>query len=363
MAELPHLEVELGGVPIGRLERHRGSLRFTYAPEVLAAHPRNRPLLSCSLPVDDQPLPAGPYFDGLLPEGQHRADLAARADVAASDSYGLLARYGRDIAGAVSLHAPAPRSARTPAARPLTDQDLEDEVAGLPERALGVHDDSELSLAGLQDKLLLVDLGDGSWARPIAGYPSTHILKLDDRRFPGVVAAEADGMALARAAGLTNVDTTLTDYGGTPCLIVERFDRRRNADGTVERVHQEDACQAFGVMPASKYEVRHGGGGPEFSQIAQLLDRYAADPTGQMDRLAAVAAFTAIIGNADAHGKNVAFLHTEPGTIEVTSSPPLRTGLPEPVLAGFFPRFMPPPFERWLVGWLTLRRGCSASRV
>ena len=48
---------------------------------------------------------------------------------------------------------------------------------------------------------------------------------------------------------------------------------------------------------------------------------------------------------------------------EVTSSLPLRTGLPEPVLAGFFPPFMPPPFGLWLVGWLTLRRGCSASRV
>lgn len=318
MAEVSHLEVELNGRPIGRLDRHRGDLRFTYAPETLDAHPRNRPLLSCSLLIDDRPQPAGPYFEGLLPEGQHRADLAARADVAASDSFGLLARYGRDIAGAVTLHAPGTGAERTPEALPLSSEELENEVAGLPERALGVHDDSELSLAGLQDKLLLVDLGNGEWARPVAGYPSTHILKLDDRRFPGLVAAEADAMALARAAGLTSVGTTLTTYAGIPCLIVERFDRRRDADGIIERVHQEDTCQALGVMPAHKYEVRHGGGGPEFSQIAHLLDRYAADPTDQMDRLAAIAAFTVIIGNADAHGKNVAFLHTEPGTIELT---------------------------------------------
>lgn len=318
MPEAPHLEVELNGRPIGRLDQRRGELRFTYAPEILDAHPLNRPLLSCSLLIDERPQPAGPYFEGLLPEGQHRADLAARADVAASDSFGLLARYGRDIAGAVTLHAPGTGADRTPEARPLSDQELEDEVAGLPERALGVHDDSELSLAGIQDKLLLVDLGNGEWARPIAGYPSTHILKLDDRRFPGVVAAEADAMALARAAGLTTVDATLTTYAGIPCLIVERFDRTRTPDGTIERVHQEDTCQALGVMPTHKYEVRHGGGGPELSQIAGLLDRYAADPTAQMDRLAATAAFTAIIGNADAHGKNVAFLHAEPGTIELT---------------------------------------------
>lgn len=317
MPEVSHLEVELGGRTIGRLEQRRDGLSFIYGAEALEAHPRNRPLLSCSLPVDDRRQPASPFFEGLLPEGQHRADLAARADVAASDAFGLLARYGRDIAGAVSLHAPTDRAARVPEARPLSDRELEDEVAELPQRSLGVHDDSELSLAGLQDKLLLVDLGDGRWARPIAGCPSTHILKLDDRRFPGVVAAEADAMALARAAGLTDVDTTLQTIAGVSCLIVERFDRRRSADGSVERVHQEDACQALAVMPAHKYEVRHGGGGPELSQVAQLLDRYASNPTHQMDRLAAVAAFTAIIGNADAHGKNLAFLHTEPGTIEL----------------------------------------------
>jgi serine/threonine-protein kinase HipA len=318
MAEGPRLEVVLSGHPIGHLHQHRGGLRFTYAPQALDAHPRNRPLLSCSLPVDDRPQPAGPFFEGLLPEGQHRAALAARADVAASDSFGLLARYGRDIAGAVSLHSRVDDAERTPAVLPLSGQELEDEVAALPDRALGVHDDSELSLAGLQDKLLLVDLGDGAWARPIAGFPSTHILKLDDRRFPGIVAAEADVMALARAAGLTTVDTTLTTLAGIPCLIVERFDRRRSSDGAVERIHQEDACQALGVMPAHKYELRRGGGGPELSQIAEVLDRYATDPTAQMDRLAAVAAFTAIIGNADAHGKNLAFLHTAPGTIELS---------------------------------------------
>lgn len=317
MPEVPFLEVRLNGGLLGRLERRARGLAFAYAPEILDAHPRNRRLLSCSLPVDDRPQAADPFFDGLLPEGQHRADLAARADVAASDGFGLLARYGRDIAGAVSLHAPDEDNERTPSVLPLTPAELDEEVLALPERALGVHDDSELSLAGLQDKLLLVDLGDGRWGRPIAGSPSTHIVKLDDRRFPGIVAAEADAMALARAVGLTTVSTALASFADVRCLIVERFDRTADADGTVERVHQEDACQALSVMSARKYEIRHGGGGPELSQIAGLLDRYAADPVAQMDRLAAIATFTAIIGNADAHGKNVALLHLEPGVVEL----------------------------------------------
>lgn len=318
MAEADTLEVALHGAVVGSLARWRDGLLFTYADEALDAHPRNRPLLSCSLPVDDRPHRADPFFEGLLPEGQHRAALAARADLVASDAFGLLAHYGRDIAGAVTVRSAAGAGEdRVASVVPLSERDLEDEVAGLPERPLGVHDDSELSIAGLQDKLLLVDLGDGRWGRPVGGHPSTHIVKIDDRRFPGVVAAECDAMALARAVGLTSVETFLASIAGVPCLFVERFDRARSADGTVERLHQEDACQALGVLPRNKYEVRHGGGGPELSQIADVLDRHSPDPLVEMDRLAAVAAFTAIIGNADAHGKNLAFLHRSPGVIEL----------------------------------------------
>jgi len=124
-------------------------------------------------------------------------------------------------------------------------------------------------------------------------------------------------MALARAVGLTTVDTSFETIAGIDCLIVERFDRRIDAHGNVSRIHQEDACQALAVAPERKYEVRRGGGGPEFSQIARILDLYADDPLVELDRLAAVAAFTALIGNADAHGKNVAFLHAAPGVIQL----------------------------------------------
>lgn len=318
MPDHPALPVELNGARVGTVGRNRrGELTFTYGHEALDAYPGNRPLLSCSLLLHDRPQLAGPFFDGLLPEGHYRADLAARADVVASDTFGLLSRYGRDIAGAVTVLAPTPPTDREPQALPLTPSELEDEITSLPDRPLGIHDDSELSLAGLQDKLLLVDLGDGRWGRPIAGYPSTHILKLDSRTHTGIVAAEAECMALARAVELTTVGTSLETIADIDCLIVERFDRNVDARGNVSRIHQEDTCQALAVPPERKYEVRRGGGGPEFSQIAGLLDLYADDPLAELDRLAAVAAFTVLIANADAHGKNVAFLHATPGVIQL----------------------------------------------
>lgn len=318
MGERPKLlTVALRGSLVGRIVERAGRVELTYDADIVEALPSRVPLLSCSLPVQSPPADATAFFDGLLPEGSHRHTLAATAGVSSQDTFGLLARYGRDVAGAVCVADPErePREVG-PSAEPLDDDALAAEVAELPERPLGIHDDSELSLAGIQDKMLLVDLGAGRWGRPRGGMPSTHILKVDHRYYRGVVAAEADGLSLARSAGLTTVAAELRTIADVDCLIVSRFDRVIEADGTVSRVHQEDTCQALGRPPQRKYEVRQGGGGPEFSDIAELLDRHGGEGAlAEMDRLAAVAAFTAVIGNADGHGKNIALSHPSPGRV------------------------------------------------
>lgn len=271
--------------------------------------------MSCSLPVGRRPIDATAFFDGVLPEGGFRSELAARADLVASDTYAMLERYGRDIAGALSLTSPHRTEATIPGLATLSDDALEAEIEALPDTPLGIHDDSELSIAGLQDKLLLVELPDGGWARPTGGRPSTHIVKLDNRVHPGIVRAEHEAMQLALAVGLTTVRTELREIAGADCLFVERFDRTRPSNGEMVRVHQEDACQALGRPPEQKYELRTRGsrlgGGPEFVEIAGLLDRFAADPAAEHVTLVRIATFTALIGNCDAHGKNLALLHDD----------------------------------------------------
>lgn len=316
MADHPKaLSVFYGDERIAEITQRRQKLLVTYLP---AAHERWRlgaPVLSCSLPLRAGSADATAFFDGILPENPHRAHLAARAGVVSSDTFGLLARYGREIAGALVITAGDDPTHDDGGVVELDDDALAAEVASLPERPLGIHDDSELSLAGVQDKMLLVALDDGSWARPTGATPSTHILKADHRRHVGLVAAEADALALARSAGLSNIDFQLVTIDGIDCLIVERFDRTRHSDGIVTRLHQEDMCQATGRRPTQKYEIRRGGGGPEFSDVAGLLDRWSANPVGELDRLAAIAAFTAVTGNADAHGKNLAVLHGHDGFV------------------------------------------------
>jgi serine/threonine-protein kinase HipA len=279
-----------------------------YTDEALSRWSGNAPLLSCSLPLQRKRVDASAFFAGLLPEGQHRDALARELGVPANYTFSLVERFGRDVAGALVISREAPSKDKW-ATRAYTSESLEDEVLSLPERPLAIYDDSELSLAGLQDKLLLVD-DNGTWARPVHGTPSTHILKVDDRRHPGLVVAEAQCLALAGALGLTTVSTTLTSIADIDCLIVSRYDRTM-VNGEVKRIHQEDVCQALGLDSQAangkgKYET---GGGPMLRDSASRLLAYAADPASQLDQLTAIATFTILIGNADVHGKNISFLH------------------------------------------------------
>jgi serine/threonine-protein kinase HipA len=171
---------------------------------------------------------------------------------------------------------------------------------------------------------------DGTWAQPLYGHPSSHIIERSPDRYPDLVDAEHDALTVARHAGLTMVNSWVDTIAGHRCIIVKRFDRTVDDGGQITgRIHQEDACQALGLPASRKYEVHHGGGGPDFQSVARLLDLYAAEPVSQLERLASIAAFTVIIGNTDAHGKNIAFL-LEAGVIRLA---PLYDTVPTALFA------------------------------
>jgi serine/threonine-protein kinase HipA len=311
MAKLEPLPVWLTNIHVADLiATNTWTLRCRYTPEALDLAPTGAPLLSCSLRLGTARLDASVFCNGLLPEGQHREAMASLARVASMDTYHLLARFGRDVAGALVIGDP-PETGQG-SIEPYTAETFAAEIAELPNRPLGLHDDSELSVAGIQNKLLLVRLEDGTWGRPVHGQPSTHILKLDDPRHAGLVDAEASCLRIARAIGLTTIDPELVTVGDQRCLIVERFDRV-TVDGVVKRIHQEDICQALARDPEAargrgKYE-KHGG--PSLIEIAELLETWGAEPLAELRQLLRVTTFNVAIGNADAHGKNIALLHPD----------------------------------------------------
>jgi serine/threonine-protein kinase HipA len=312
------LAVWLYGTRVALVERVGGRLRLTYTDEALARFPLGAPLLSLSMPLTDQRYTHGlvrPFLDGLLPEGDARLAAAAEADVPASDTYGLLRAIGRDCAGAIVVQPEedsAPPAPTTATAAPLTDEELADRVARLPSAPLGIDRQVRLSLAGAQAKLLLTRMPDGSWGRPINGTPSTHILKPEIPAYPGTVENEAFCMRMAKHLGLPVAEVEVTAVAGQRLIVVERFDREVHSDGSVERIHDEDFCQALGIPPEQKYQDQ---GGPSLRSMARLLES-VAEPNA-LDALLRATTFNVVVGNGDAHGKNFSLIHAAAGAVRL----------------------------------------------
>jgi serine/threonine-protein kinase HipA len=283
-------------------------LRFTYDATYVGDASTHR--LSVALPKRAEPFtgpPARNWFANVLPEGEARLAVAERVGVSERDDYGLLAVIGRDCAGAVSI-VPAGEALPAQAGAPTTisPETLHAWLGERPRFLLAENVPARLSLAGAQNKLAVVVQDDGSLALPASGAPSTHIVKAPNPRFPALVSIEGLIMFVALRVGLP-VPATRIVRCDPPCLLVDRFDRVVDPDDRTRatRIHQEDFCQALGIPPELKYQAQ---GGPSFAQCAELIRRLGLGGTALRD-FVRWAVFNAIVGNADAHGKNIALLH------------------------------------------------------
>jgi serine/threonine-protein kinase HipA len=306
------LAIWLDGHQVAIVEKQRNNrLRLSYTEYALDTYEGGTPLLSLAFPLTRDRYPNGAtraFLDGLLPEGEPRRAIAQDLDLPASDVFGLLAELGKDIAGALILQPedlPPPPPPTTLTAQPLTADDLAELIANLHRAPLGVDRNVRLSLAGVQEKLLLTRMPDGTWGRPVAGTPSTHILKPEIEPFQNTVENELFCMTVAKHLGLSVASAHAIVVDERPVLVVERYDRVVDPDGTVHRLHQEDLCQALGLPPEQKYEQ---DAGPSLGQIARVLQAFA-EPAAPETLLRALTLNVAL-GNCDAHAKNFSLLHT-----------------------------------------------------
>ncbi len=310
------LNVWLLGHLVGELALVDGRLNFRYAPTWLASEAA-RPL-SHALPLQGEAFDdkaTRPFFAGLLPEGEPRKGVALALHVSRQNDFGLLHGIGGECAGAVTLLAPGEQSDTAPtppSIRWLDDQALLTVLAELPRRPMLAGDEGlRLSLAGAQDKLPVV-CREGRIGLPLRNTPSSHILKPAIAAVEGSVFNEGFCLALAARLKLPTAKAAIRQVAGTSYLLVERYDRQRLADGTLQRLHQEDFCQALGVVPEHKYQNE---GGPDLAQCFALLRQATRPSAPQVLRLLDGVVFNALIGNHDAHGKNFSLLYTPGGTV------------------------------------------------
>lgn len=324
MNALEQLDLYLNDVRLAVLhEAGMGYAALTYDPAILDRYGEGAVLLSLGLPLRAETYPGvetRPFLEGLLPEETNREVLADELRLDRRDVFGLLRELGLDTAGAVVItRAGEPIPSQAATVKWLTPEELEQRIGNLPYAPLGVDPAGEirLSLPGVQDKIGIVQDEAGRIGLSVAGYPTTAILKPPSTRrdrsgellFPDLPANEAYCMRIAAHAGLSVAPVAIRHVAGEQCVIVTRFDRRE-VDGVVERIHQEDACQALRIPPETKYEER---GGPALRQIAELLRAFSTSPLP--DRLALLdqQVLHVLVGNTDAHGKNVSLLYAEGG--------------------------------------------------
>ncbi len=288
-----------------------GRLSFAYSAEWLV-HP-DAAALSQSLPLRAAPFAQGEcraYFGGILPEQTQRELIAKNLGISSRNDFAMLEGIGGECAGAVTL---LPSGEAPPnvgfAYRTLDPNELAESISRLPLRPLLAGDEGiRLSLAGAQPKLA-VRVADGAISIPLGSAPSTHILKPAIAHFKGIVSNEALCMRLAGAIGLNAATVTLGEVEGLEYLLVERFDRaiEQVADQPViRRLHQEDFCQALGVVSELKYQSE---GGPSLKQMFGLLRTASTSPVVDLQALLNAVIFNFLVGNCDAHGKNFSLLY------------------------------------------------------
>jgi len=300
------LLVRIGDVVVGRLwldERKR--FCFQYDKEWLE---RSQNPLSLSLPLRSDPYlddESHPFLANLLPEVKIRAVIARNLGVSVNNDFGLLERIGGDCAGAVSLYSESEKPQYEPSRyRQLSPDELAAIIRELPRRPLLAGEKGiRLSLAGAQKKLP-VFYDDEHFHLGYGNLPSNYIIKLAIEDLDGTVENEAFCMALALEVGLEVPRTFIYQHEETRVFVVKRYDRITKGDET-KRLHQEDFCQALGIPPEFKYETE---GGPSLAACFNLLRNSSIRSGKDVLSLLNWVIFNYLIGNSDAHGKNISLL-------------------------------------------------------
>lgn len=285
------------------------------------------------------------FFENLLPEGRALEDAAAVHKISKSNTFGLLATLGREMPGAIRIlpgesQAEQEAAAMEPALREITHAELSERLRGRPELPFSIWDRKiRLSIPGYQDKLAVFMEGGKIFLVNGGPYASTHILKPEatERTLAGITSNEFFCMRLAKRARLAVADVELL-HVPEPVLSVLRFDRMR-ATSSVSRIHVIDGCQALGLPPSLKYERPYGNAqevrsirdGASLPALFALLDK-SANPLIQKRELLRWVIFQALIGNADAHAKNLSFFSGPHGlslapAYDVVSSVSLNNGM------------------------------------
>jgi serine/threonine-protein kinase HipA len=255
------------------------------------------------------------FLENLLPEGRALDVVSTTHQVSKNNIYGLVRALGQETAGALSILADdtTPQS-QISTRREISREELKQRIDDRANLPFAVWDGRvRMSIAGHQDKLSVYLEGERFYL--VEGrLATTHILKPEpvEGNLPMLVANEHFCMSLAARLGLPAAPVSIERLPN-PVLVVERFDRVREP-GRVRRVHMIDACQALNFPVSCKFErnlglereVRAVRDGVSFERLFSVSN-FTLEKAVTRLTLLRWALYNYLIGNVDAHGKNVSF--------------------------------------------------------
>ncbi len=250
------------------------------------------------------------FFENLLPEGTALDDVVQALSLRDPTAFELLGHLGKELPGVLALLPEEAPPALLQQYQALPLEALSERLRS-SQPLLVSNQHATMSLAGAQEKMgLRFDARRSLLAESVGTSPTTHILKPDTRqkRYQPSAINEYACMRLARALKLPVPDVWLLRVPEA-AYVVTRYDRVEVA-GNIVGLHQFDGCQLLGHGSGWKYQ-RQGG----LVSIPKLVEALRALPVRGADLLQFQrwVMFNYLIGNADAHTKNISVLVDERG--------------------------------------------------
>ncbi len=328
------LLVLLAATLVGRISRDRRQ-RFQFVYESAWREAPDSFPLSLSLPLAasthaHDAIEA--FMWGLLPDNEQVLDRwAKRFQVSARNAFALISHVGEDCAGAVQFVRPE-RLSKLVGTGPvevdwLTEHDIATRLRSLREDHASwrmARDTGQFSLAGAQPKTALF-FKAGRWGVPSGRTPTTHILKPPTGELDGHAENEHLCLALARELGIPTADSRVQQFEDEKAIVVERYDRIQVPRQGVMRVHQEDMCQAMGVLPTLKYQSE---GGPTPESIVELLRVHSSRSDEDISTFVDALIFSWLVAGTDGHAKNYSLLLEARGQVRLAPLYDLGSALP-----------------------------------
>ncbi len=254
------------------------------------------------------------FLKNIFPEGQALQELLDLNRVSKENIYAILSTIGHDTSGAL-VFANEIQKVQRNKLRKVTEVELINRLNKNSTRDLILWDGKyRLSVAGVQNKLNVFISKEKEMFLAEGQYSSTHLLKFASQQNPLLTINEFFCMKLAKDIGLNVANTELLTLGKHYALLVQRFDRKIQQD-KILKAHVVDGCQIVDLPPAYKYEQNFGSSrdvkdirdGVSFLHLFEFSKKCSIPllvKRGILDWLI----FNVLIGNSDAHGKNISFL-------------------------------------------------------